>query len=488
MAYLFILILYFSTMFVVGILFGKKSKSEGDYFLAKDKLPPAVIGFSFSATQMSGSTYMGAIGTRRTTGIPYVPCGVSSASAPWFCYILAGDRIRRLNARVECLTMAEIFEKRYGKLAGLLAAVIMLVCSIPAVTSQFQAAGGAFETILGIPYLTALLIFGGIVVVYTIVGGMFAVAWTDLIQGALMIGGFLILAPLTVWKAGGFSNIFHSYAAFNPTGASFAAGGKPLIWMISGFLVWGFFQIGGQPAAVTRFLTTTDDKTMKRALFYSVLFQCFIYMSGSIIALGSVILIPTIEKADMIIPTLCMEYLHPLLGGTVIAAALGAMMSTVDSIILMCSSLFVVNILGKGFGVKDEKKLSFWGKAIVVIVGVLGLLIAIDPPDSILWIITTGFSIMAAAFTFPLLAALWWPRSTSAGGIAGMAGGAAAAVFWYVLSYIRNGSLSNFVGGWWPAIVGSIVSLILVAAVSLLTAPSDEETLELFYGDAVVTE
>ena len=247
MAYLFILIIYFILMFLVGIFFGKKNRSEGDYFLAKDKLPPAVIGFSFSATQMSGSTYMGAIGTRRTTGIPYVPCGVSSASAPWFCYILVGDRIRRLNARVECLTMAEVFEKRFGKLAGLIAAIIMLICSIPSVTSQFQAAGGAFETILGIPYLTALLIFGGIVVVYTIVGGMFAVAWTDLVQGALMIGGFLILAPLTVWKAGGFSNIFHSYAAFNPAGASFASGGKPLIWMISGFLVWGFFQIGGQP-------------------------------------------------------------------------------------------------------------------------------------------------------------------------------------------------------------------------------------------------
>lgn len=154
----------------------------------------------------------------------------------------------------------------------------------------------------------------------------------------------------------------------------------------------------------------------------------------------------------------------------------------------MCSSLFVVNILGKGFGVKDQKKLSFWGKAIVVIVGALGMLIAIDPPDSILWIITTGFSIMASAFTFPLLAALWWPRSTNAGGVAGMAGGAAAAVFWYVLSYIQNGSLSNFAGGWWPAIVGSIVSLVLVVAVSLLTAPSSDETLELFYGEAAVND
>jgi len=483
--YIMVLVLYFAIMFGIGILSGRKSSSgEQDYFLAKEKLPAITIGFSYSATQMSGSTYMGAIGTRRVTGIPYVPCGVSSASAPWFSYILAGDRIRKLNARVECMTMADIFEKRFGKAAGLLAAAIILVCSIPTITSQFQAAGGAFETILGLPYMTSLLIFGGIVIIYTIIGGMYAVAWTDLIQGALMIFGFLVLAPMTLIKAGGFGHIFRAYAEFNPNGISFATTNKSLIWMISGFLVWGFFQIGGCPAAVTRFLTTTDDKKMKQALAYSVLFQCAIYFCGTIIALGSVILIPTLEKSDMIIPTLCMNYLHPLLGGVVIAAALGAMMSTVDSIILMCSSLFVVNILGKGFGIQSGSKTSsFWGKAVVVIAGISGLLLAIDPPDSILWIITTGFSVMAASFTFPLLAALWWPRCSNAGGIAGMAGGCASAVVWYILSYIQNGSLSSFIGGWWPAIVGGIVSLGLTVAVSLATRPSETETLEIFYGE-----
>lgn len=483
--YIVVLVLYFVVMFGIGILSGKKSSNDNqDYFLAKEKLPAITIGFSYSATQMSGSTYMGAIGTRRVTGIPYVPCGVSSASAPWFSYILVGDRIRKLNARVECMTMADIFERRFGKVAGLIAAIIILVCSVPTITSQFQAAGGAFETILGLPYITSLFVFGGIVIIYTIVGGMYAVAWTDLIQGALMILGFLILAPMTLVKTGGFSSIFHAYAEFNPDGISFATTNKTLIWMISGFLVWGFFQIGGAPAAVTRFLTTTDDRKMRQALAFSVVFQCAIYFCGSIIALGSVILIPTLEKSDMVIPTLCINYLPPIVGGVVIAAALGAMMSTVDSNILMCSSLFVVNILGKGFGIQSGSKASaFWGKAIVVIAGISGLLLALDPPDSILWIITTGFSVMAASFTFPLLAALWWPRCTDLGGIAGMIGGCIAAVVWYMLSYMQNGSLSKFIGGWWPAIVGGIVSLVFTVAVSLVTKPSEAETLEIFYGD-----
>jgi SSS family transporter len=481
--YIIVLVLYFAIMFGVGIITGKKAnESNDDYFLAKDKLPASVIGFSFSATQMSGSTYMGAIGTRRSIGIPYVPCGVSSASAPWFSYILVGDRIRKLNARVECLTMADIFEKRFGKAAGLIAAIIILFCNIPLITGQFQASGGAFQTILGLPYVPSLIIFGGIVVVYTIVGGMFAVAWTDLIQGALMILGFLILAPMTVIKAGGFANIFHNYAAFNPQGISFGNSNQTLMWMISGFLVWGFFQIGGSPAAITRFLTTTDDKKMKDALAFSVMFQCIIYLSGSIIALGSVTLIPELAKADMVIPELCVQYLPPVIGAVVITAALAAMMSTVDSVILMCSSIFVVNILEKGFKIKNDSKVAMiWSKVIVVLAGLSGLLLAINPPDSILWIITTGFSVMAAAFTFPLLAALWWPRCSDIGGVVGMVGGALSAVLWYVLSFLQYGNLKTFVGGWWPAIVGSIVSLILVVYVSLFTAPSANDTLELFY-------
>src|SRR5665647_685377 len=220
--YILVIVAYFVVMFGIGIVTGKKANATSDdYFLAKDKLPAAAIGFSFSATQMSGSTYMGAIGTRRVIGIPYVPCGASSASAPWFSYILVGDRIRRLNARVQCTTMADVFERRFGKAAGLLVALIILIGSLPLITGQFQASGIAFETILGMPYILSLFVFGGIVVVYTIVGGMFAVAWTDLVQGGLMILGFVILAPLTVIKVGGFTNLFHNYAVFNPQGVSF---------------------------------------------------------------------------------------------------------------------------------------------------------------------------------------------------------------------------------------------------------------------------
>ncbi len=484
--YIVVIVIYFLAMLAVGFLFTKKVSSERDYFIAKDKLNAPVIGFSFSATQMSGSTYMGTVGSVRALGYAFIPAAISSAAAPWFCYVLVGDRIRKVSARLKSVTMADIFESRYGKAAGLTATIIMIIASIPTIAAQLKAAANAFEILIGIPYVLSLFLFGGIVVAYTLLGGMFAVAWTDLIQGILMICGFAILVPVVLIKSGGFTAMHEAYANFNPAGISIS-GSQPMMWVISGFLVWGFFQIGGQPAAVTRFLTTSDAKTMKKALAYSIVFESFIFMALAIISIGAGALLPKVENSDMTLPMLIQTYLHPILGGVVLSAALGAMMSTVDSVLLMVSSLFVNNIYVKAFHKKDNTKETLTaGRIIVVAVGVLGLLVAIKPPDAILWIITTGFSLMASAFTFPLLLGLWWPKATKAAGLTGILTGAVACLFWYILGYIQFHSLSSWIGGIWPAIFGSVISLLVTIVVSLFTEPIDRETAEVFYDDSLI--
>lgn len=482
--YIAVIAVYFLAMLGVGFLFTNKVSSERDYFIAKDKLNAPVIGFSFSATQMSGSTYMGTVGSVRGMGYAFIPAALSSAAAPWFCYVLVGDRIRKVSARLKSVTMADIFESRYGKAAGLIATIIMIIASIPTIAAQLKAAANAFELLLGIPYVLSLFIFGGIVVIYTLLGGMFAVAWTDLIQGILMIVGFAILVPVVLVNAGGFTAMHEAYARFNPAGISIS-GSQPMMWVISGFLVWGFFQIGGQPAAVTRFLTTSDEKKMKRALAYSIIFESFIFIALAIIAIGAGALLPDIKNSDMTLPMLIQTYLHPVVGGIVLAAALGAMMSTVDSVLLMVSSLFVNNIYVKVLHKKDNTKETLTaGRVIVVAIGVLGLLVAINPPDAILWIITTGFSLMASAFTFPLLLGLWWPKTTKAAGLAGILTGAAACLLWYVIGFVQFHSLSSWIGGIWPALFGSVISLVVTVLVSLFTEPIDRETAEVFYDDS----
>ncbi|MFQ5677080.1 MAG: hypothetical protein ACE5G1_14395, partial [bacterium] len=277
--YTVILVCYFIAMLLLGVWFNKKVKSRRDYFIARGKLGPATVGFSFSATQMSGSSYMGAVGTQKVLGYNFVPGAVASAAAPWFSYILLGAKLRKIASKLKSVTIADIFEARYySKYSSLTCTVIMLIAFIPLIAAQLKAAGNVFEVLLGIPYLAGLFIFGGIVILYTVLGGMFAVAWTDLIQGVIMIVGFAILAPVAVAEAGGFAVMHQKFAEVNPLAISFT-GKMSAQWVVSAFIAWGFFQIGGSPASVTRFLIPEDDKTLKNAMVYSVLFQSFIYLS-----------------------------------------------------------------------------------------------------------------------------------------------------------------------------------------------------------------
>ena len=465
--YIVVIVVYFVAMLLIGFIFAKKSNSEQDYFLAKDKLPPVVVGFSFSATQMSGSSYLGCVGTMHSLGMAYAPVSISSAAAPWFCYVLVGDRVCEISQRMKCLTVSDLFEARYGKRTGYLAAIIMIIATVPVLTAQLKAAGGAFEMIIGIPYLAAIAIFGIIVIIYTLAGGMFAVAWTDLIQGLLMMVGMLLITPVVVGEAGGLTAAYTAFAANNPAHATFDGGGKPLIWIISGLLVWGFYQIGGQPAAVTRFQTTSNPRALKKALGWSVVFESIVYVCVGTLGICSMALFPTLENTDMALPNLINNYLPPILGGVVLAAALGAMMSTIDSVLLMASSLFVNNIWIKMLKHRENDKQTIRiGQILVVVLGVLGMLVAIDPPDAILWIITSGFSVMAGTFTFPLLLGVWRKDLTPAAGFWSVASGAAATIIWYVLGYIQYGNLNDFIGGIWPAIVGSVVSLVVLLVVT----------------------
>ena len=482
--YTVILVLYFSSLMALGIWFNRRNRSRQEYFLARGDLGPATLGFSYSATQMSGSSYMGAVGTERELGYNFAPAGVSSAAAAWFTYILLGEKLRRVASRIRCTTIVDVFEARYqGKAVGMTATGLMLVAFIPLIAAQLKAAGNLFEVLLGMPYLLGLVVFGGIVILYTVIGGMHAVAWTDLIQGSIMIVGFAVLAPVAVNAAGGFSEMHLRYSEINPDSISFL-GGMPALWVVSSFLVWGFFQIGGAPAAITRFLIPKDRGTLRRALVFSIAFSSFIFIGSTLIAISSGVLLPDLQQTDLALPTLVQLLLHPLFGGILVAAVLGATMSTIDSVLLLASSLVVENLYVplSGRQVSQERgvRLARWT---TLGIGALAMTVAVDPPATILFIVTMSFSLLASAFTFPLLLGLWWPRATRAGGLVAMVGGAAFCVLWYVLGYLEHGSFDNWIAGLWPALIGPLVSLVLLVVVSLVTAPPPREVHEVFFAE-----
>ena len=484
MSYITIIVLYFVILLAFGVWANRRSHSAGDYFLAKGKLGPGTIGFSYSATQMSGSSFMGAVGGLSVFGYNFVHGAIASASAPWFTYVLLGTRIRAVASKIGSVTLADIIAARYySRHASLICTIIMLIAFVPLISAQLNAAGLLFDVFLGIPYLTGLFVFGGIVILYTVLGGMYAVAWTDLVQGLIMIAGFAVLMPVVVGAAGGFEAMHLSFAEINP-GADNFTGKMSAVWVISALFAWGFFQIGGSPASVTRFLIAKDDKTIRQAMVYSILFQSFIFISATLIGIAGGVLLPELENHDLVIPTLISQYLPPLLGGVLVAAVLGAVMSTIDSILLLASSLVVKNVYGQYVKKEfDQSRGLRIARYVTLAIGLSALLIAIRPPAAILWIVTMAASFLASAFTFPFLLGLWWRRATKEGGIGGMIVGALGCVTWYVVGYIEYQSFSNWVGGIWPVLVGAALSLVTTVVVSRATAPPPADVHEIFFAD-----
>jgi len=136
--YTVILVVYFSALMGLGFWFNRRNRSRQEFFLARGDLGPATLGFSYSATQMSGSSYMGAVGTERELGYNFAPAGVSSAAAAWFTYVLLGERLRRLASRVRCTTIVDVFEARYrGRAVSMTATLLMLLAFIPLIAAFY---------------------------------------------------------------------------------------------------------------------------------------------------------------------------------------------------------------------------------------------------------------------------------------------------------------------------------------------------------------
>ena len=309
-----VLIIYMIGTLLLGLYLSKRNKSSDDFFVAGRTLGPATTGFSYAATQMSAGTVIGSVGTGATLGYNYVPVSISSTAAPWATFITVGDRIRKIAQRINALTYGDIFEKRYSPAARLVYAVLVVLFYVPLLAAQFKAAANIMQVLIGWEYVPALVVAAIVTIIYTGAAGLLGDAYTDLIQGFVMIGGFLFLIPTVLNQAGGFSVMHESLKAINPDLIKLS-GLVTGMWVFGNVVSWSFLQIGGAPHAVFRFLAARNVKVLRQALLWAVIFQSFIFMSVGILGPTGRVLLPDLQDRDLTTPVLAATYLHPALAG-----------------------------------------------------------------------------------------------------------------------------------------------------------------------------
>ena len=392
---------YFLIVLVIGLLAKTRWKSTPEsYFLSDRGLGTPVLLGTMVATNFSAFTVFGASGAGYRDGYAFFPIMGFGTGFMALTFWILGRRIWQVGRDRGLITPPELVGDIYhNKGLSFLFALVMIIFTLPYLALQPMAAGYVLEELFGLPYLSGCILVTAIIALYTLRGGLRAVAWTDVFQGSLMFILLLVSLVLVVAHHGGFVCANQKALAAFPELFSRPGGlGKytPGIWL-SYMLLW-FFCDPMFPQLFQRFFSARSDRSIARVmLLYPLVCSVVFFIPIAIGVLGRLSL-PGLEgkAADRILPMLLTRISGDAMAALVLTAGLAALMSTMDSQLLTLSSLFSRDILPAFSGRKSVSSVS--GRLFVVGLSLAGLALAWNPPDTILQIATQTFTGLAVLF------------------------------------------------------------------------------------------
>ena len=333
--------------------------------------------------------------------------------------------------------------------------------------AQLTASGKAFGAFLGASYHTGVVIGAAVILYYTTVGGFKAVAYSDLLQGVLMFCGLFVLPVVGISAAGGWMPLMSHLRAIDPTLlAPMGNLGFSLAGVVSAV---SFMGIGlaflGAPQLLTRFISARSERDIVHGSLIAVL-SIIVFDVGAVFAgMAGRSLFPNLADPETVLPTMTGELFPSIFTGLFLVIVLAAIMSTVDSLLILASSAVVRDVVQKVFRPSlSKRRLSLYGKLVTVVIGLAALTFALGEARMIFWFVLFAWSGLASAFTPVVLCSLFRKGTTRTGALAGTIAGFLTAVLWVLSFKTRFHDLYEMLPGF---LVGFVVTI----GVSLLTKP-----------------
>lgn len=457
-------------LILAGLAFWSRGETHtmSGYFIAGKKLPPWVVAFSTNATGESGWLLLGLTGMGYAAGAQAFWVVAGEVVGIALAWTLLARRLKRLADASDSITVPDVLVARFNdrtQLIRKISVLIILVMVGAYVAAQMVATGKAFAGFTELSYSAGVVVGATVIIFYTLVGGYKAVAWTDLVQGILMLLGLIVVPLVAIDAAGGWDAVTSNLQAqdagllspWGPAGKSTAA----LVGVLS-FLAVGL-PFMGVPQLMVRFMSARSEKSLVPAMFISVVVILLFDLGAVLTGMAGRALFPDLADPETVLPVISTTLLHPVLGGVMMMVVLAAIMSTVDSLLILASSAVVRDYLQKirGSGMGD-RELARLGKVLTLIIGIVGIVFALNQTPLIFWFVLFAWSGLGAAFGPVLICALWYPRTNLAGAVAGMLGGVITTVAWVLW-------LKPYFYDLLEVIPGFIIGLILTIAVSHAT-------------------
>jgi len=458
------LIIYMIGVIIIGIIASRYMKTLEDYIIAGRRLGAWVTAISYQATALSGWLFMAFAGLVYENGLSHgVWLIIASGAAPLISFILIGRGIRRLAEVTKAYTVIDLLEERFQdrtRIIRIISAIVIFICMIVYAAGQFMATGTLMSVILNIPYEHAVIYGTIIMAIYMFLGGYLAVAWTDLVQGLIMVFGAVTLSALAAAKIGGLPALLDNLESVNPKFVN------PWIMptVIAGYITAAWLGYLGQPQLVVRFMSAKGEKQVLNSIPIVSMSAPALLCGAAIASASAIILLPGLAKPEESILRLSIALFHPIIAGIFVAATLAAIMSTSDSLIIAAVSTVVRDIYNKMIRPSASQKELVWLSRIITLIACIACAaIAIRPFAEMLWVMWWGWGGLTT-FAPLFILAIYWKRATREGCIAGLIAGFIASIIWFQLGWHKWLHLSV------PAFVFSMVACIIV---SLLTKPPE---------------
>jgi sodium/proline symporter len=471
-----VLVGYLATLAALAVWSRRETRSLKGFYLAGKKLPYWVVAFSTNATGESGWLLLGLTGMGYAVGAQAYWVIVGEMIGIGASWGLISRRLKRLSDETDSITIPDVLAARFDDRANLIrgiAVAIIVVMVTTYVSAQMVATGKAFSGFIGLDYRAGVLVGAAIIITYTFVGGYKAVSYTDVVQGVLMLAGLIAVPLVAINAAGGWGSVTATLNEYDPAFIDMFA---VLDGSTAGFVAAvSFAAIGlpflGVPQLLIRYMSARDDGELRKARIVSVI-VLFIFLFGAVTAgIAGRALFPSLADSEQIFPTLASELFPPLLTGVLLVIVLSAIMSTVDSLLLLASSSIVRDTMQKMLGSKrSDATLTGYGKFVTVLIGTIAILVALFMAENklIFWFVLFSWSGLGAAFGPVVLALLFDRRTTGEGVAAGMLGGFLTSVVW--VQFFKADAM-----GLYEAIPGFIVGGIATVVVSRLTGNAPHE-------------
>ena len=473
---IFFFLFYLVLMVVIGIIAGKKNTEAkattgsswmSQYVVGNRDIGWLALGMAMVTTMFSAGTFVGGPGVAYSVGYVWVFMGAFQTLAGTLPLGIVGIRYAILGRKLKFVSYLDFYKARYNsKLVEWLAGITMIVFLIPLMTAQFAAGAHIIEVFTGMPYTVAIVVMVLIVGFYTIVGGYRAVVLTDIIQGIIMIGGSVLLWFILL-RTQGVLSINQTILQTKPQNLTISN----IPYAIQGIWLFALWAVAA-PQTVWKCTTYKTSKDMYRAIILSGVIVFIFYTTMMLWGVFGSVLLPNIAATpDKVIPTLIITFLPRVLGGILIVAPIAALMSTVDSVLLISSATIVKDLYslagGKKMSLRQTKNWTYTISALIVL---FVLWTAIQPPKFLEMFVMYALGGLGAVFFWPFLLGLYWKGATKGGAIAAM-----------IISgpfYILNDKFWHLFGIH-TAITTWIFSAVIMVLVSLFTPKTSPDRIKL---------